>query len=102
MPEPGGPGARWRIRPLVALTCRDWPDEGSVAFDELSGQIIELDVLGAAVMACLEAGPHTVEAIADALAADLGHAADDDFRTAVGEVVEQFQRLGWVGPIIDG
>lgn len=100
-PEQAASDARWRIRPGVALSLHDWPDEGSVAFDDLSGQIIELDVLAGAVLACLECGPQSIEAIAGALAADLQQRADDDFRVAVGQVVEQFHHLGWVGPIID-
>jgi PqqD family protein of HPr-rel-A system len=97
-----GAGAPWRVRPLVSLTWHEWRDEGSVAFDETSGQIIELDTLAGAVMACLEAGPGTVAAIADALAADLGLASDDEFRHAVDQIVEQFHHLGWVDQIIAG
>lgn len=90
----------WRVRPLVGLSWHEWPDEGAVAFDDTSGQIIELDVLGAAVMACLESQPATIDTIAQLLAADLGQQADDEFRSAVADIVEQFRHLGWVDPII--
>lgn len=91
--------APWRVRPLVSLTWHEWP-EGSVAFDEVSGQIVEFDVLAAAVMACLEASPTAIPDIAETLAADLGQHSDDEFLAVIGQIVEQFHRLGWVEPII--
>lgn len=100
-PEPASAaGALWRVRPLVALNWHEWPDEGSVAFDDTSGQLVELDELGGAVMACLEAAPHRIDDIASTLAADLGQVPDEPFRDAVAQVVQQFQQLGWVDPII--
>lgn len=93
--------ARWALRPLVRLSWHEWP-EGSVAFDETSGQIVEFDPLGAAVMACIELTPRSIPSLAAELAADLGHAADAEFTAAVRHVVEQFRELGWVEPIIAG
>lgn len=91
---------RWALRPLVRLSWHEWP-EGAVAFDETSGQIVEFDPLGAAVMACIEESPSSIPAMADELARDLGHSADAEFTAAVRHVVQQFQVLGWVEPIID-
>jgi PqqD family protein of HPr-rel-A system len=102
MPERTPPDdALWAVRPLVSLTWHEW-DEGSVVFEATSGQIVEFDVLGAAVMACLEVAPRSVASMAEELAADLGHAADAEFRGVVGQIVEQFHRLGWAQPIIQG
>lgn len=91
---------RWALRPLIDLSWHDWAGEGSVAFDNLSGQIVECDVLGAALMACLESAPASVAELADSLASDLGQSPDDEFRAAVATNVEQFRLLGWVDPII--
>ena len=89
----------WRVRPLVSLVWHEWP-EGSVAFDEVSGQIVEFDPLAAAVMACIEAEPVGTSAIAEMLAADLTQPCDDEFRAVIVGIVEQFHRLGWVDSII--
>jgi PqqD family protein of HPr-rel-A system len=100
MPEVGLPaGAVWAVRSLVALTWHEW-DEGSVVFEATSGQIVEFDVLGAAVMACLEVGPRSVASMSEELAADLGQAPDEEFQAVIGQIVEQFHRLGWAEPII--
>ena len=100
MPEVAPPAdAVWTVRPLVALTWHEW-DEGSVVFEATSGQIVEFDVLGAAVMACLEVEPRSVASMAEELAADLGQAPDEEFRGVIGQIVEQFHRLGWAEPII--
>lgn len=90
----------WRLRRHIQLTWHEWPDEGSVVFEQQSGQLVELDLLGGAVMACIEAAPASIAEIAEALAADLGQAPDDPFRVAIGDIVEQFHHLGWVDPII--
>jgi hypothetical protein len=92
----------WRLRRHIQLTWHDWPDEGSVVFEQRSGQLVELDLLGGAVMACIEGGAISVDAMAEALATDLGQTADDAFRVAIGEIVEQFHHLGWVDPIMNG
>jgi PqqD family protein of HPr-rel-A system len=91
----------WRINPLIELHWRDW-GEDSVVLEARSGQLFQFDPLWAAMMACFEEQPHSVAAVTDALAADLGAVADDEFRETVANAVQEFHRLGWLEPIIAG
>lgn len=89
----------WGLNPVVRLHWRDWGDD-SIAFEERSGQLFQMDALAAAAMACLEEQPLTEQQVAQALASDLGQAVDDELRDTVSEIVAYFHRLGWVEPII--
>ena len=101
MPESrAAAGALWQLRPLLNLSWHDWAEEGSVAFDETSGQIVEVDVLRGALLARLEEDTASIEMLASELAADLGQVSDAEFQATVAHVVEQFQRLGWLAPIM--
>jgi PqqD family protein of HPr-rel-A system len=93
--------AAWRLNPLIELHWRDWGDD-SVVLEARSGQLFQFDPLRAAMMACFEEGPRLVAEVADALAADLGSTADDEFRETVANAVQEFHRLGWLEPIIAG
>ena len=98
---PAGSGAlAWRASPLIELHWRDWGDD-SVVLEACSGQLFQFDPLSAALMACFEEGPQHFDAVLAALAADLSvAAADDEFRDTVRAVVQEFQKLGWLEPII--
>ena len=98
---PAGSGADvWRANPLIELHWRDWGDD-SVVLEACSGQLFQFDPLSAAAMACFEAGPQAFESVLAALASDLGVAVtDDEFRDTVRAVVQEFQKLGWLEPII--
>ncbi|MBN8507432.1 MAG: HPr-rel-A system PqqD family peptide chaperone [Burkholderiales bacterium] len=99
MADPRSESSRWAASPLADLAWRSWGDD-YVAFESRSGQLVELSVLGAATMACLEERPGTIAELAEALAADLGQAVDAEFLAAVEQTVLQFRRLGWVEAII--
>jgi len=89
----------WGLNPVVRLHWRNWGDD-SIAFEERSGQLFQLDALSAAAMACLEERAQTLAEVVDALAADLQQAPDAELHDTVGEIVAYFHRLGWVEPII--
>jgi PqqD family protein of HPr-rel-A system len=89
----------WRIHPLTELHWRTW-DETSVVLEAHSGQIHECAPLAAAVMACLEEAPMSVSHMAAALAADLQVPSDAEFEASIAEIVQHFQGLGWVEPIM--
>ncbi len=86
---------RWRLNPLVELHWRGWADE-SVAFDPVSGQMMACDALEAALMACLETGPASLDQIHAQLAADLGTAPSDDLAARLQAIIEDFVARGWV------
>lgn len=88
------------MSPLAVLSWRSW-GEDYLAFEARSGQLVELDVLAAAAMACLEESQRTVAELTDELARDLGQHADAELVDAVEQIVRQFRRLGWVEAIID-
>ena len=100
---PAGSGAlTCRANPLIELHWRDWGDD-SVVLEACSGQLFQFDALSAALMACFEEGPQAFDSVLAALSSDLGVAAavaDDEFRDTVRAVVAEFQKLGWLEPII--
>ncbi|MBU6256985.1 MAG: hypothetical protein KGL18_11910 [Burkholderiales bacterium] len=83
----------------IELHWRDW-GEDSVAFEARSGARYQFDPLSAAVMACFEGGPTSVEAVQQMLAADLDAADDAALAREIGEIVDKFRAQGWLVPII--
>lgn len=68
-------------------------------FEECSGDILQLDPLSAAVMACVEVGVTTLADLGSTLAGDLGVAADGHFLDSLCTVLERLRRLGWIEPL---
>lgn len=91
--------AAWRTNPLIELHWRDWGDD-SVVFEARSGQLFHFDPLGAALMACFEAGPRALDGVLAELAGDLGVPPEGEFADTVHALVQEFRRLGWLEPII--
>lgn len=100
-PEHGATTTAWRPNPLIELHWRDW-GEDSVVLEACSGQLFQFDPLSAATMACFEEGPRRFDEVLDALSSDLGVTPDGEFRDTLLAIVEEFRRLGWLEPIIDG
>ena len=76
----------------------DWGGD-SVVYEARSGQTYQFAPMAAAVMACLEARPHSEDELAMLIAQDLSVGVDNELRSALKSIVEQFHRLGWIHPI---
>ncbi len=88
------------VRPGIELHWRDWGGD-SVAYEARSGQIFHFDALSAAVMGCFELKATTMTEVCATLAQDLEGVSAQDLGDAVGHIVDNFRRLGWLEPIID-
>jgi PqqD family protein of HPr-rel-A system len=85
------------VRQAAALHWRDWGDD-SVVYDAYSGQTHQFSPLAAAVMACFEQHACSLDDLAVAIAGDLGVPVDNELRSALRPIVEEFHRLGWIEP----
>ncbi|MDE2367649.1 MAG: hypothetical protein KGN16_01665 [Burkholderiales bacterium] len=83
----------------IELHWRDW-GEDSVAFEARSGARYQFDPLSAAVMACFEDGPASIESVQRLLAEDLDAADDAALAHEISEIVDKFRAQGWLVPII--
>lgn len=90
---------RWRVNPTVQLHWRDWGD-ASVAFEAISGETHLFDPLAAAVMACIEGGETSREALVATLAGDLELTDNHTLSVAVCEVLDRLKKLGWITPVL--
>ena len=88
----------WRKAPQVELHWRDWGAD-SVVFEARSGQTLQFAPLAAAVMASFEEHACSFEDLSVTMAHDLGTTLDNELRSALTSIVEQFDRLGWIEPI---
>ncbi len=86
------------VRPQLALHWRDWGHD-SVVYDDRSGQTHQFAPLAAAVMACFEQHACSLDDLSAAIAGDLGVPADNELRSALIAIVEEFHRLGWIEPL---
>lgn len=89
------PAARWRKSPERTLHWRDWGGD-SVVFEQYSGHTYQFAPLAAAVMACFEEDARSFEELAGVIAAALDTEPDNELRSALTAIVEQFRRLGWI------
>lgn len=91
----------FRVNPTVDLHWRDW-GEDSIVLEGTSGQMLQFDALSAALMGCFEQGQSELSNVIDELARDLHMAPDQEFVDTVSAIVEEFQKLGWLEPIVAG
>ncbi len=89
--------ASWCLNPVIRLRWRDWGGD-SVVFEARSGDTLLFDPFSAAVMACIEDGLSDRDALAAALAGDLGTEVDGPFMDALCTVLERLSKLGWIEP----
>jgi len=82
---------------VIQLHWRDW-GESSVAFESVSGETHLFDPLAAAVMACIEGGETSREALVATLTEDLELTDNHTLSVAVCEVLDRLKKLGWINP----
>jgi len=87
----------WAINPLVRLHWRGWGAE-AVAFEEVSGDMVALDALEAAVAGCFESGSRDLKTLTQELDADLGPGAGDGLGEQLQAIIEDFVARGWLQP----
>ncbi len=87
----------WAVNPLVQLHWRGWGAE-AVAFEAVSGEMLVLDALEAAVAGLFEAGPRDLQSLTEALAADMGLPPDADLAARIRAIIEDFVARGWLQP----
>lgn len=88
----------WQLNPIVDLHWRVW-DTDCVAFEGVSGHTAVIEPFDAAVMSFFDGGAQSLGQLVEAVAADLGVAADEAVTEHVQGVVEQFLARGWLQAI---
>lgn len=88
----------WRLNPAVDLHWRVWGTD-CVAFESVSGTTAVIEPFDAALMSLFDGGAQSLDALAQAVAADLGLPVDDAVTEHVQGVVEQFLARGWLKAI---
>jgi len=82
---------------VVRLNWRSWGAE-SVAFEATSGEMVVVDALEAAVMACFEASPQDLDSLTEELAADMMLPADPALAERIQAIITAFVDRGWLEP----
>ena len=88
----------WQLAEGTELHWRRLDDEW-VVFDVSSGDTHHLDLISAAVLMCLEAGPLDLDGLVAAIASELRLPSRADLTTRVKTLLEQLSRLGVVEPV---
>jgi PqqD family protein of HPr-rel-A system len=82
----------WHLAPGQTLRHRVWDDE-AVVYNDLTGDTHRLDAAALEVLLALQAGPHTLPTLCQALEID---APGDDIFAEIGDTLSALARIALV------